>query len=54
MDDKILQQLKSILLEEESQKRSVLERELIALKSQISSEQITLRLEPIVNQKVDE
>jgi hypothetical protein len=54
MEEKILQQLKGILLEEESQKRTLLERDVMALKSQISSEQISLRLEPMVNEKIDE
>jgi len=54
MEEDILRQLKSILLEEESQKRAVLEKEIMALKNEISPKQISLRLEPMVSQKVEE
>lgn len=54
MEDKVFQRLKDILLEEESQKRVVLEREVASLKREISPEQTTIRLEPIVNQRVEE
>jgi hypothetical protein len=54
VEDKVFQRLKDILFEEESQKRAVLEQDLLSLKKEISHEQISARLEPIVNQKVDE
>lgn len=54
MEDKILQRLKDILLEEEVKRRALLEREVLSLKEEISPEHINSHLEPIVDSKVNE
>lgn len=54
VEDKVLQRLKDIILEEETQKRLFLEQEVTSLKKEISPEYLNSRLEPIVSQKVDE
>ncbi|MCU0391261.1 MAG: hypothetical protein MUE81_09095 [Thermoflexibacter sp.] len=54
MEDKVLQRLKDIILEEEVQRRVLLEREVLAIKEEFSPEHINLHLEPIVNDKVEE
>ncbi len=54
MEDKILQKLKDILLEEEVKRRALLERELLSLKEEISPEHINSHLEPIVDSKVNQ
>ncbi|SFE97138.1 hypothetical protein [Thermoflexibacter ruber] len=54
MEDKILQKLKDILLEEEVKRRALLEREVLSLKEEISPEHINSHLEPIVDNKVNE
>jgi hypothetical protein len=54
VEDKILQKLKDILLEEEVKRRALLERELLSLKEKISPEHINSHLEHIVDNKVNQ
>ena len=54
MEEKVLQKLKEIILEEEVQKRMLLEKEIHSIKEEVSPEYINRRLEPIVSHKVEE